>query len=56
MWLITNIFIAVIGDMTYIEAIRNDINMLFMLILYWWPGLFVLDDYNKWLSARGKYL
>lgn len=56
MWLVTNIFVALIGDMSYVEAIRNDINVLFLLILYWWPGLFVLEDYNKWLLSRGKYL
>jgi positive regulator of sigma E activity len=56
MWLITNIFVAVIGDMSYAEAIRNDINVLFLLILYWWPGLFVLQDYDKWLATKGKYL
>jgi hypothetical protein len=53
-WLITNIFIAIIGDMSYIEAIRNEANIGFLLLLYWWPPLFVLYDYDRWLMSKGK--
>ena len=53
-WLVTNIFIAIIGDMSYIEAIRNEANIGFLLLLYWWPPLFVLYDYDRWLMSKGK--
>lgn len=53
-WLITNVFIAIIGDMSYIEAIRHPANMGLLLLLYWWPPLFVLYDYDKWLMSKGK--
>lgn len=53
-WLITNVFIAIIGDMSYIEAIRNEANIGFLLLLYWWPPLFVLYDYDRWLMSKGK--
>jgi len=53
-WLITNVFIAVIGDMSYIEAIRNPANVGLLLLLYWWPPLFVLIDYDRWLMKNGK--
>lgn len=53
-WLITNIFIAIIGDMSYIEAIRNPANVGFLLLFYWWPPLFVLYDYDRWLMSKGK--
>lgn len=53
-WLVTNIFIAIIGDMSYIEAIRNEANIGFLLLLYWWPPLFVLHDYDRWLMSKGK--
>lgn len=53
-WLITNVFIAIIGDMSYIEAIRNPANVGFLLLFYWWPPLFVLYDYDRWLMSKGK--
>ena len=53
-WLITNVFIAIIGDMSYIEAIRNEANIGFLLLFYWWPPLFVLYDYDRWLMSKGK--
>ncbi len=54
MWLVTNIFVAVIGDMSYVEALRHPANMGLLLLLYWWPPLFVLIDYDKWLIQKGE--
>lgn len=54
-WLITNVFIAIIGDMSYIEAIRSEVNVPFLLLFYWWPPLFALIDYDNWLLKRGKH-
>ena len=54
MWLITNVFVAIIGDMSYIEALRHPANMGLLLLLYWWPPLFVLCDYDRWLIKQGE--
>lgn len=40
--------------MSYIEAIRNPANVGFLLLFYWWPPLFVLYDYDRWLMSKGK--
>jgi hypothetical protein len=53
-WLITNVFIAILGDMSYIEAIRNPANIGLLLLFYWWPPLFVLYDYDQWLLKKGR--
>lgn len=54
MWLVTNVFVSIIGDMSYVEAIRHPANMGLLLLLYWWPPLFVLIDYDEWLMKKGK--
>lgn len=54
MWLVTNVFVSIIGDMSYVQAIRHPANMGLLLLLYWWPPLIVLADYDEWLVKQGK--
>jgi len=54
MWLVTNVFVSIIGDMSYVQAIRHPANMGLLLLLYWWPPLIVLADYDEWLMKQGK--
>jgi hypothetical protein len=54
MWLITNVFVSIIGDMSYLQALRHPANMGLLLLLYWWPPLIVLADYDEWLMKQNK--
>lgn len=54
MWLVTNVFVSIIGDMSYVQAIRHPANVGLLLLLYWWPPLIVLADYDEWLMKQGK--
>lgn len=54
MWLVTNVFVSIIGDMSYLEALRHGANVGLLLLLYWWPPLFVLADYDNWLMKQGE--
>jgi hypothetical protein len=46
-WFFTSIFIAFFGEITYSQALKDPIQVIFLFLIYWWPPILVISDYEK---------
>jgi hypothetical protein len=43
-WLFISVFIAFFGEMDYVTALKHPSQMFFVLFLYWWLPLAIIQD------------